>query len=329
MHRIKDPGTNPLENSRACCSDARAMMTYVEIESFFTGLIATAQARGITCAITSGMACVHYGVAATTKDCDVLCACASADKFLDLIDETPVRGLRATYRGHLSPPLDARWLRGGWTAHFTWKVPPDEVHLDIFGVAPRASTAWERELDGLYASRRIVAEMKRTNRGKDWPFITALGVKMLNAGLSDGWLHLYSPEVMRDNLRRRPPPEPVVERRPALRLLLAGDGQLDAAIEAEQVFWHRLDACRIRIYERALRPYVSAVRRATARRTLSLPEAHALRLECAGLHLRREPLREHGFERLIEDARASAAERIHPALIKWLPDVRAHFIFNP
>ena len=109
---IKDRGTMPLENSRACCSDARAMMTYVEIESFFTGLIATAQARGIT----SGMACVHYGVAATTKDCDVLCACASADQFLDLIDETPVRGLRATYRGHLSPPLDARWLRAGCAA---------------------------------------------------------------------------------------------------------------------------------------------------------------------------------------------------------------------
>ncbi len=47
-------------------------MTYAELETFFTGLVATAQARGITCGITRGMACVHFGVAATTKDCDVL-----------------------------------------------------------------------------------------------------------------------------------------------------------------------------------------------------------------------------------------------------------------
>ena len=147
------------------------MMTYAELEAFFTGLVATAQARGIVCGITSGMACVHFGVAATTKDCDVLCAAAHAQEFFDLIAETEVRGVRPVYRGNLSPPLDARWLRGGWTSHFTWKLAPgDEVCLDVFGIAPRGSTPWDERLRTIYVDPHVVAEMKRTNREKDWPF---------------------------------------------------------------------------------------------------------------------------------------------------------------
>ena len=45
------------------------MMTCAELEAFFTGLVGTTQARGIVCAITSGMAWMHFGVA-TKQDCD-------------------------------------------------------------------------------------------------------------------------------------------------------------------------------------------------------------------------------------------------------------------
>ena len=303
------------------------MLSYAELEAFFTGLVATAQARGIPCAITSGMACVHYGVAATTKDCDVLCASDSAGEFLALIEETTVRGLSANYRGNLSPPLDARWLRGGWTAHLAWNVPPEEVKLDMFGVAPRASVPWPSEIEGLYVSRRVVAEMKRTDRSKDWPFITGLGIKMLKAGRAEGWLHLFDAEVIKQNLSAFPLPEEIVEQRPVLALALAGDERLGAALYAEEAFWHQLDACRIRIYERALRPYVSAVRKLTARRALSLPESHALRIECAARHLAPEPVHAHGIERLIAETREAAAQLVHPGLLEWLPDVRGHFIF--
>jgi hypothetical protein len=40
--------------------------------------------------------------------------------------------------------------RGGWTAHFTWKTRPEETCLDVFGIAPRASSAWENEIAGIY-----------------------------------------------------------------------------------------------------------------------------------------------------------------------------------
>ena len=48
-------------------------------------------------AITSGLACVHYGVAETTQDCDLLCHTASFQTLLDLLQETRV---------------DDRWHRG-------------------------------------------------------------------------------------------------------------------------------------------------------------------------------------------------------------------------
>jgi len=124
------------------------MVPYSELEAFFTGLVTTAQSRGITCAITSGMACVHFGVAATTKDCDVLCTVARCDDFRTLIAETSLRGILPDYRGNISPPLDTRWMRGGWTSHFTWKTKPEETCLDIFGVAPRGSSPWEQQLTG-------------------------------------------------------------------------------------------------------------------------------------------------------------------------------------
>ena len=47
-------------------------LTYGELERFYEGLVSRARHRGITCAITSGMACVAFGVAQTTRDCDLL-----------------------------------------------------------------------------------------------------------------------------------------------------------------------------------------------------------------------------------------------------------------
>ena len=102
------------------------------------------------------MACVHFGVAATTKDCDLLCGPEHSDAFRALIAATPLHGRFPNYRDNLSPPLDARWMRGGWTAHFTWKTPPEETCLDVIGIAPRGSSPWERQLRDIYAEPNVV-----------------------------------------------------------------------------------------------------------------------------------------------------------------------------
>ena len=302
------------------------MIPYAELEKFFCDLVTQAQGRGIPCAITGDMACVHYKVGPTTKDCDVLCNVEKSDDFRELIAETELRGLLPNYRGNISPPLDARWMGGGWTSHFTWKTAPEETCLDIFGIAPRGSSAWEEEVYGLYASRHTVAEMKRTNREKDWPYINALGIKLLKANDSRGYLHLYDADALTMVVASNPPPTWMLETRPTLRLALTGDERLGDAIHAETVFWHRLDACRIQLYERALRPYVSAVRKTIAHRAMPLAESHEIRMECANRVLIASPIAAHGFAQLVADAREATTRRVHPDLMEWLPNGLSHFM---
>ena len=47
-------------------------LSYAELEQFYESLVARARRRGIACAITSGMACVAFGVAQATRHCDLL-----------------------------------------------------------------------------------------------------------------------------------------------------------------------------------------------------------------------------------------------------------------
>ncbi len=75
-------------------------LTYAELEQFYEGLVARARDRGIACAITSGMACVAFGVAQTTQDCDLLCAPEAAEEFLGLLEDISLSGQLPAYRGH-------------------------------------------------------------------------------------------------------------------------------------------------------------------------------------------------------------------------------------
>ncbi len=324
---MSQPPMPPLLARRHRAAISRRMIPYAELETFFCDLVARAQRAGIPCAITSGMACVHFGVAATTKDCDVLCLPEKSDDFRALVAATELRGLGPNYRGNISPPLDTRWMRGGWTAHFTWKTKPEETCLDIFGIAPRGSSAWERQITGIYARYNVVAEMKRTNREKDWPFATSLGGAMLLEGDANGWLHLYDVEVLRLALRKSEIPAHLLALRPVLRLAPFEDElRVKRVLLAERAFWSELDELRVRIFQRHLRPYVSAVRKASGgRRDLSVAESHAIRLECAGRHLPPLPLREYGLARMIAEAQANVAVTIGPDVIEWLPAAEGHF----
>ena len=303
------------------------MIPYAELEKFFCDLVAKAQGRGIPCAITSGMACVHFGVAATTKDCDVLCNVEKSDDFRELIAETELRGLLPNYRGNISPPLDARWMRGGWTSHFTWKTAPEEACLDIFGVAPRGSSAWETQIMGIYARHNVVAEMKRTSRAKDWPFATGLGGLMLMEQNPSGWLHIYDINVLKHSLRTSEVPADLLTSRPLLKLAPFDDAlKVKRILMAEQAFWSELDEIRVRIFQRHLRPYVSAVRMASAgRRDMSIIDSHAIRVGCAEQHLPQQPLRDHGLERMLEQTRNNVAVTVGKDVIEWLPTAESHF----
>lgn len=302
-------------------------MTDSELHLFFEDLVRKLRSRGVVCAITSGLACVHYGVAETTKDCDLLCHRASFQTLLDLLQQTDVAGERCHYRGNISPPMDARWHRGGWTSHFQWGSGSDITTLDVFGHALRESSPWEDDIAGLYASQNVVAEMKRTDRDKDWPFITSLGVALLHARDPRGWLHIYDADSMREMLDAYAIPDALLATRPVLKLAMQRDSSLQHALLAEQHFWKDLDRVRIRLCRAALRPFVVAMAREGGPTTCDLKAEHEARVDCAERTLEKNPIAAYGVERMIEDARKSTVAFINPNLSCWLPDVRPYFRF--
>ncbi len=299
-------------------------MSQFEIIEFYIELVRRAQERGIRCAITSGMACVAYGVAEATKDCDLLCEPEMASDFLKLLAESPLHGIPCRYRGNISPPLDARWHRGGWTSHFEW--PGTEAYLDVFGIAPRARTAWQEEIIPPYAHPHVVADMKRTAREKDWPFLSGLGIKLVESGDHRGWLHIYDEDRMHTLQMRFPNiPDEIVSARPLLRLLLESDRQLAPALRLERTFWEAISKRRVQEYEKSLRPYLAAVRKGSAEKTLSLQEDHAMRVSCAEMHLPPHPITQEVLEQMIAESRSDALLGMNPYFSRWLPDVIPNF----
>jgi hypothetical protein len=298
---------------------------YAELERFYQELVRKLRERGVTCAITSGMACVHYGVTDTTKDCDLLCSPETAERCLDLLSETVFAGIFPSYRGNISPPLDARWMRGGWTSHFLWKSGGEESYLDVFGVAPRGTSPWENKGADLYADAHVVAEMKRTNRDKDWPMATALGVNLLDAGDPRGWLHIFDAEVLTELLERLTIPESILALRPVLALAVEHDDRLKPAVRVEREFWYELDRARIRVYERALRPYVAAVRRSGIAQDASLHEQHRVRVSIAEELLPTDPFRKHGLEPMIQESKSELVKLGMAEYIGFLPNVENNF----
>ena len=302
-------------------------MSANELQLFYEGLVQKLRNRGVVCAITSGMACVHYGVAETTKDCDLLCHMGSFDELLALLDATQISGAACQYRGNISPPLDARWHGGGWTSHFEWARGADAVTLDVFGHALRESKPWGQDLIGLYASPHTVAEMKRTNRDKDWAFITALGVRMVEADDDRGWLHIFNADTLAELIVDSHCPPELAARRPALQLAMTGDPRTAGALNAERKFWEELDRRRIQILERHLRPYFSDVRKSRLGRELSLLDDHRLRVDCAARHLPPNPLKDYGVQKFINEAKAALVETglVPASALTWLPEVGIYF----
>jgi len=298
--------------------------SYAELEQFYEKLVTRARRRGIACAITSGMACVAFGVSEATKDCDLLCIPDSAGDLLGLLGKTTLDGRLPNYRGNLTPPLDTRWFRGGWTSHFVWPPADSGAYLDVFGVAPRSSSPWETEIQGFYASPHIVAEMKRTNRDKDWPFVTALGARMIEMGDERGWLHLYDEKLLHAFAERKRPAA-LIKRRPVLELAANNDPKLRPALRAEIGYWHELDRVRMNIYENAVRKYMVEVRKSRLPPRAGLSAQHELRVRLAEKYLPQNPMRDYGIARMISETREALSQIINPTAMAWLPDVREHF----
>src|SRR5712691_880312 len=91
---------------------------------------------GIRFAITSGMACVHYGLQQTTKDSDWIIAPEDLVKLRELLTalERASPSWLVSYRQIFGAPLDAEFMAHGWTSHILLTDPEGLEHkVDIFG----------------------------------------------------------------------------------------------------------------------------------------------------------------------------------------------------
>ena len=151
---------------------------------------------------------------------------------------------------------------------------------------------------------------------------------MLETSDPRGWLHIYDEDLLRAFGGARRLPHDLLQRRPVLALASANDPRLRAALHAEVQFWHELDRARLRIYDRAVRPYRAAVKKSHLPPSSSLALQHEMRLRCAEAHLPLNPLLDYGVDRMIADARGAVEQIVNPAALAWLPDVREHFRFS-
>jgi hypothetical protein len=226
---------------------------------FYRSFQSLMREHGIRHVLTSGMACVEYGIQQNTKDTDWIIHPEDLDKLVALLFEHE-RGLtgnnwRVSYRALFGAPFLREYHRGGWTTHIAIHDEADspEHHLDFFGHPPRVriEEVFADAYGGL-ASRGVVAQMKKTDRDKDWPFVNGLAMQACLAGDSSGLLHLRELEILKQtwNHSDKSTRTTLALSRPLLNCLdSTPNSSLERLLLIERSIWECVNRERYRIYQ--------------------------------------------------------------------------------
>jgi hypothetical protein len=218
---------------------------------------------GISFALTSGMACVRFGLQQTTKDSDWIIDVRHIARFrtvLGSFESGPPAG-SVTYRPIFGAPLEPDWMAHGWTSHLCVRDAPDslEHHVDVFSRPPRVQKVETEPGDNDFASRHVVAQMKKTDRGKDWPIVDGLGWQLALKDRPDSLLHLQDPLKLREVWCRtdRQTREAMACRRPLLRKLDAETDldRLHGLTRVERLIWECVNEGRYGAYQRVWKEF--------------------------------------------------------------------------
>lgn len=226
---------------------------------FVTWLMGEMRSAGIRFALTSGQACVHYGIQQTTKDSDWIVHVEDVGKLRSLLMSWDQgAACSVSYRSICGAPLDRDYLGHGWTSHLTVVDGATvEHHVDVFGKPPRVERVETDSGQTEVASRHVVAQMKKTDRDKDWPIVFGLGRQMLEGGDWRGVLHLQDVEPLvrawpdvAEELRGD-----LIARRPLLALVEKSPQRLRRAIAIERAVWVAVNHARYTCYQRAWKEF--------------------------------------------------------------------------
>lgn len=205
---------------------------------------------GANVLLSSGQACVMYGIAAFSKDGDWIIeeSDASCRAVLSVLER---KG--ADYR--LGAPLDVRWLSKGWTSHFEFREGDVRVRVDFCSRPPRVpriKDIWKNAIhkqgiDIVDAGTLIL--IKQTRRVRDYSVIGALAeVVGYNEKIPEIALeYLQDYELLKKAVSEWPE-EAKQSSREAVQLLVAGKNRKDvvSALAVEQDNKIQQDDMRIR-----------------------------------------------------------------------------------
>jgi hypothetical protein len=253
------------------------------------------RASGIRFAITSGMACVHYGLQQTTKDSDWIVPPDQVEKVRSLFvrHEASLPPWAVRYRSIFGAPLEAEWLAGGWTSHLSVRTEgggPDH-HVDFFGRPPRVKHWNAHPSDPDFADRDTVTRMKKTDRDRDWPIVGGLATQSFARNDSHAVLHLQAVEPLRRAwaATQSDAREAACTARPLLGYIdhTASDDRLEFLVRAERLVWESVNRGRYGVYQTAWKAFYRRWQRAEDcpwPRSMAFADQHAFVVAAARRH---------------------------------------------
>jgi len=299
------------------------------LKAFYEGLERTLHERGISSLTTGGNACIVYGLAQMTKDCDIIIPVEKAEEVLQILAKTTLRGNRCHFTLKYGGPLHSRWLNGGWSSHtFFGPLNKPLARVDFFVKPPRV-TALRHDENPHYLSRDGVARMKKTRRAKDWAFANLLGTQMVKRGDIAGILHITDPKVLADLTNETEVPVALLAERPLLKLVQDHHPDAERYLKAEIEFWTQLDDLRLTTYETAWVPYGKELEKNPKLAERSVLDQHKRLVEIADQRLDPNPLQTVGFQNLIAQAKEKTAKIFHDIDLTLLPTPVAFFGQKP
>ena len=144
-------------------------------------VLSTLSTQQVRYLLMGGQACVFYGAAEFSRDCDIAIFCESQNlaRLQAALDELQARTIAV-------PPFEADYLLRGHAVHFRCRAPDVEnMRLDVMarmrGVAD-FDELWSRRTTLEEGSGRAIELMslqdlvaaKKTQRDKDWPMVRRL-----------------------------------------------------------------------------------------------------------------------------------------------------------
>ncbi|MBN2035777.1 MAG: hypothetical protein JW768_03460 [Chitinispirillaceae bacterium] len=148
--------------------------------NIFIALTEKFNAGRLRAIISSGQAAVLHRLAVASKDGDWIVR-EDDEALMHILQVLDQSGAR--YR--FGAPLDKRWLAGGWSSHFEFMQGPLRVRTDFVSRPPRISAErlsliWmESEArEPPFIGLEDLAELKKTNREKDYAILGELARKM-------------------------------------------------------------------------------------------------------------------------------------------------------